>query len=170
MRLCKCNSALVLVFSSVIQALVPVPFSSFLSCEPLLRLPQLQFEVLVDPSHHHYPAATAPLKSSKCKLQTQTQNRKFDCFETSRELDLLSDEIMSRVWKSILVTVLMTASHLYQPTRCPPLTPSDSDARWKKYCGCPNPSDTRGQTRQGDAIQESFSGALNYPQRWPHLA
>ena len=76
---------------------------------------------------------------------------------------------MSRVWKSILVTVLMTASHLYQPTRCPPLTSSDSDARWKKYCGCPNPSDTRGQTRQGDAIQGSFSGALNYPQRWPNL-
>ena len=34
-RLCKCNITLVLVFSSVIQALVPVPFSSFLSCEPL---------------------------------------------------------------------------------------------------------------------------------------
>ena len=170
MRLCKCNSILVLVCSSVL--LVLVPFSSFLSCEPLLRLPQLQFEVLADPSHHHYPAATAPLKSSKCKLQTQTQQqkRKFDCFETSREMDVLSDEIMSRVWKSILVTVLMTASHLYQPTRCPPLTSSDSDARWKKYCGCPNPSDTRGQTRQGDAIQGSFSGALNYPQRWPNLA
>ena len=170
--MCKCNITLVLVFSRVILVLVLVPFSSFLSCEPLLRLPQLQFEVLADPSHHHYPAATAHLKSSKCKLQTQTQQqkRKFDCFETSREMDVLSDEIMSRVWKSILVTVLMTASHLYQPTRCPPLTSSDSDARWKKYCGCPNPSDTRGQTRQGDAIQGSFSGALNYPQRWPNLA
>ena len=82
-RLCKCNSILVLVCSSVL--LVLVPFSSFLSCEPLLRLPQLQFEVLADPSHHHYPAATAPLKSSKCKLQTQTQkqNRKYNCLKTS---------------------------------------------------------------------------------------
>ena len=84
-RLCKCNSTLVLVCFSVTLEVVLVPFSSFLSCEPLLRLPQLQFEVLADPSHHHYPAATAPLKSSKCKLQTQTQkqNRKYNCLKTS---------------------------------------------------------------------------------------